>query len=193
MQNQYYWALTDDVIAHHGILGQKWGVRRFQDYNGKRIGPKEPTSPQGLSDFMKKNISYDSSTHPLKTTEQLLKDKSGNCHDQTLYEMEMLKKMGKNPKAMFLIEVDDQGQGGTTHSFVYYKENKKIKYLENAWGGHEGIKEFDKVNDIKDYFKETHSKGEFGNDINRFKHLYFGDFKGQPGDSLQDIVDKSLD
>lgn len=33
--NQYYWALTDDVISHHGILGQKWGVRRFQDKNGR--------------------------------------------------------------------------------------------------------------------------------------------------------------
>lgn len=119
------------------------------------------------------------------------KDKSGNCHDQTFYEMEMLKKMGKNPKAMFLIEADDQGQGGMTHSFVYYKEDKKIKYLENAWGGHEGIKEFDKVNDIKDYFKSSHSKGEFG-DGGRFNQLYFGDFKGQPGDSLQEIVDKSL-
>lgn len=29
-QNQYYWSLEDpvmDFISHHGILGQKWGVR----------------------------------------------------------------------------------------------------------------------------------------------------------------------
>ncbi len=28
----------DDHLEHHGIKGQKWGIRRFQNYDGTRIG-----------------------------------------------------------------------------------------------------------------------------------------------------------
>lgn len=38
MDQRYYIAMDDAgkaFIAHHGIKGQKWGVRRFQDSNGE--------------------------------------------------------------------------------------------------------------------------------------------------------------
>ena len=30
-------------LVHHGILGQKWGIRRFQNYDGTLINPKRDT------------------------------------------------------------------------------------------------------------------------------------------------------
>jgi len=34
MPNEYYQMAYNDYLAHHGIKGQKWGVRRFENYDG---------------------------------------------------------------------------------------------------------------------------------------------------------------
>ena len=179
-------------LCHHGIEGQKWGIKNGPPYPlNSQITYKENSSHM-ISQKMR-SIKYDSSTHGLKSPEQVLKDKSGNCHDQVMLEMKLLKEAGYNPKAAFVMEYNPKTfQGGTTHSFVYYKDGNKIKWLENAWGGREGIHTFNSFKDIKKEIESTHrERNEFG-DNSKYSELAWGEFNAQPGDSLQQIVDKSL-
>lgn len=59
MQNQYYWALTDEeYIAHHGILGQKWGIRRYQNPDGSLTTEgKKHVYGAGASGGLESNLS----------------------------------------------------------------------------------------------------------------------------------------
>ena len=42
-----------DGLEHHGILGQKWGIRRFQNYDGTLIHPKERNKAKTKEDRKK--------------------------------------------------------------------------------------------------------------------------------------------
>lgn len=183
------------VLQHHGIKGQKWGVKKGPPYPlsehpaGKFTGSKDPKS---LASWMKNNISYVDYT-TLKSPSETIKRGKGSCHDQVLLELEELRSMGYSPKATFLIEYSPKSsQGGTTHSFVTYEQNGKTYWLENAWGGQEGLHEFNTLSEIEKHITKLHKEGKTG-DYNQFPNLEFSDFGDhKPGESLQELIDKSL-
>lgn len=199
-----------------------WGIRRYQNSDGtlteagkKRYSEKldkdksylneltksdylreEPGSNYGpngqyylsdLNSYMNEDIRYDNSDHKLRSPKDTLRSGKGNCHDQVLLELDVLKRMGWDPKAKFLIEVDSKtGQGGQTHSYVYFKNGDKYTWFENAWEDQSGVHTY---NSEKELHQDVMKKFRANTSMDK---IYDGDFDAEPGDTLQDIVNKSL-
>ena len=150
-------------------------------------------SPEQLQQWMKQNISYKNYTK-LMSPEEVYNSKKGSCHDQVMFELYCLRQMKKNPKALFIIEYNKDGNGrdNVTHSLVYYIENNKLCWIENAWGGMEGIHKFNDIKELKNKLKELHNIGKFGN-YKKYPELEIVSFKHHnPGESLQQLVDICL-
>ena len=139
-----------------------------------------------LQRWMKNNIRYKNFTQ-LMTPREVLEEKKGSCHDQVVFEMAALKALGYSHTAYFVLEHDDKpnnSQGGETHSYVVVKDNGRLYWLENAWEQYAGVNE---ITNPK-FIRQAHKERAWG-DSNKFKELEVVRFAGQPGDSLQQLVD----
>ena len=45
MRNVFEYYMEDDHLEHHGILGMKWGIRRFQNKDGTGFVAGFPSRP----------------------------------------------------------------------------------------------------------------------------------------------------
>ena len=192
---------TEASMCHHGIKGQKWGVRRYQNTDGTLTsegrkhyekGKTNYGDPQKLVTQMTKNIKYSEFTK-LKNHDEVERTKTGDCHSQVMYEYVELKRLGLKPKAKFFIEYSDgSNNGGTTHSFVYYSQNGKVYWLENAWESQRGLHAY---NNVQQMVKDVEQKHWAENPDSSFTKLAWGNFHPElhkSGDTLQNIVDMSL-
>lgn len=184
-----YWKIRnpDSYLIHYGVKDMTWGVRRTPE----QLGHKE--SAKQLSEKMIRDIRY-AEYSGLKPHDEVAKTKSSDCHSQVMYEYEELSRAGYKPKAKFFIEIDPTtNEGGTTHSFVYFQENGKTIWFENAWGGQEGLHEFSSEKEMMTTILNLHRKEQVDK---RFSQIEVGDFipeKHHAGESLQDLVNIVFD
>lgn len=179
---------TDGSLKHHGIIGQKWGVRNGPPYPIKGF--------QSVNELFNqtKSINYKQFDR-LMSADEVGRTQTGSCHDQTMYVLQQLRRMGKDPHGLFVMELND-GQGGMTHSFAYYVENGKTHWFEpaNTWPGRSGDHEYDSLDAIKSEIAKAHSTGEFGNK-REYGDIIFGEFddsKHEIGEDLGQLVDTCL-
>ena len=90
------------------------------------------------------------------TPDEVFENKRGICVDQSEFERDWFSKNGYEHKVMIIsLERDDSNPG---HEFLYYMDNGKYYWFENAWEACRGIHEYDSydqlIDDIKNKFIE---------------------------------------
>lgn len=147
-------------------------------------------NPKDLYRYIVKNIRY--STHTkLKSVRELMESGSGSCHDQSYFIHKILKINKIKSTVLFMIESNENGEGGETHSFTVYYEKDKIIWVETAWVQMRGFHTFRSLQEIKNKLIKMHKDGKWGN-YNKYPTLEIAVMKASPGDTLNEIVQKTF-
>lgn len=118
---------------------------------------------------------------------------TGDCHDQALLVYTLCKKKKLDANRLFFIEHagNENNVGGQTHTLCYVNLNNKVYWIETSWGGHDDIREFDNVFELRDEITRLHAGGKTSKS---FPMLFFKNVTDtKVGHTLKKYVDRVLE
>ena len=107
-----------DELNHYGVLGQKWGIRRYQNYDGTY-------TQAGLKRYNKSKEAYEKRRSEYKA---IKKDRSSSSYDKKYAKAKMVeakRQMNKDYKHLALDKKGDEGK-------VLYAQGKRITNNRNT-------------------------------------------------------------
>ena len=174
---------ADDHLEHHGIQGQKWGIRN---------GPPYPLNADAkikairkLNDEMNSEWEYGvlhNGNHLVDTEDfnwgrdyrtipiDILKnEKIGTCWDFVNYQHDALKNMGiEDESYMLTLQKSDDPDDIVTHTFTIFNMDGKKYWMESAAWPKRGVHE---ISDYKDVVNELNDMyGNPGKGLSLFKY-----------------------
>lgn len=213
---------TDEFLEHHGIKGQKWGVRRFQNKDGSytAIGKKRRNGDNS-EDYKKiesLNKDLNKATYgvlingkveedPNKidwgkyktcTVDEFKKYKAGVCWDFVNYQHDFFKKNGiKDSSYFFVMQNGENPWDIVTHTFSIVNGDDKQYWFESSWEKHQGVREVKSYKDVVDVLKKEYGS-EYAYDLYSYdpegmdQHLSNGDFFKKASENLIYQNDKEI-
>ena len=128
----------------------------------------------------------------IKTDIDMVRTHSGSDFDLAVFVHPRLRKLGYFPKLLLFITWEKQNpRPGFVHLMNYWQEmDDSVTWFEVSWRGHEGIHEFDSLDEMKaeilEYYKDTPDAQKYTEAV--FRVVPYSYIK--VGDNPQDILKK---